>query len=261
MKEYINNLNLYPTIKEYGKEFSYSLNILGTTQTAGTVPLTDGFANIPLFCPSMLESLYSDVTEKIAVSLDGSGNQFGLSSYGSLIWSGNTIDAAGLIGQLYPYNRTVTNNVNISSFSMVFGTGLNSVGTVGGWGTIGLNSMNMQYVNLLNRLKVQNLLCTNINIKIYNPLANFKFNNLPLYFFHQSIDSSIYSYDTTVGRYVNPLTNASTRITAGSIKSVTEVDIPCSWIFGNESGMTIPFAYDWLLNQGILVTYTFKQIK
>lgn len=269
MKEYINNLNLYPTIKEYGKEFSYDLQLFGEINNASVNVVTGGYAQIPLFSPIMWDTLYSDVTEKIALSYDGTNkNSFGLTSYAYSPSSNNNIDVPGFYNSLYPYNNYWVPNIGNavpSKFSYIYG-GTEPINLQ--WGAIGLYSANMQYMNLLRRLFVENLLCTNINIKVYSPYANFQFNNLPIYFFHQNIDSSIYSYDTTVGRYVNPTSNASTRITAGTIKSVTEVDIPCSWVFDYKSGMTIPFSYDLLSPAsvcdpriGYKISFTFKQIK
>lgn len=265
MKEYINNLNLYPSIKQYGKEFTYTFRIYGSTNISPAYPLiTGGYAQVPMFAPIMLESLYSDVTEKIARSINPTGENYGLCNYASPIWSGMLTDFFGQDTFLYPYNQDPTPTMPCG-FNMVFGSRSNGIGTPQNYGIVGFDSMNMQYINFLRWLHTEKLLCTNINVKMFSPSTTFNYFSNPVYFFKQELDSSIYSQVTTIGKYVRPEDNATTGAGAGLIKSSIQVDIPCSWIFDKSSGMTFPFPYDMLNNPlkpnfNVTLSFTLKTI-
>ena len=251
MKQYINNRGWNPPIQQLGEEFTFGVKLITNITNVNL-----DYVNVPLFCPVMFNNLYSDVTENIASNpIDKvSGQSVGVGNYFRDIWGADEFNINGNLQSMFPYSQTHTFGYNI-------GNGIDGA-SITPIGYITIDSIRMQYVNLLEWLKYESLLCTNINLQINCKDPNAKWQNYPITFFQQELNGSCKSIQTSPIKFLNPSTNLNSYVSGGNLN--VNLDIPCDFILNKCSGMSIGMSCDVNIGLGGLnqyvINYTLKRI-
>lgn len=197
---------------------------------------------IPLFGANMFETFYNELTNGMAYGDNSKmDSPVGISQYGAEIWNAmaNFDLGANNHTSYYPYggpDLSGTGDFWSNDFYMKLANGsvLNQNDNIlSGW--MKISSSKMAYLNMMRTLQTKKVLCTNMNFQWID--VKFSTNQMksnPLTFFDQQIDGHVFINETSIQRYVNPMTNLQTNFGLRN-----NVDVPCDWIFSGSSGVCI----------------------
>lgn len=262
------NRHLHKNVVKIGQPFTYGLTLnflsdspLDNGKTPTNVP-------IPLFGANMFETFYNELTNNLSSATPTTNGYVGVSNYGASIWDAMAQFNLGGVNHTayYPYGGPDFSGGSAffsNDFFMKISSGsiLNATDTVlAGW--MRIRASKMAYLNMMRTLQTKKVLCTNMNFQWKD--IKFQDNDLrrnPLYFYDQKIDGTVMVTETTIGRYLDPVKNVATR------SERFNIDVPCDWIFGCSSGVTIGwdalryYYVDENNPQDFNITFTFQEVE